>query len=601
MENSDPGSDICSEEPKNNQVPSSQLQCNQEIQLDVINSIKDGFALWDTNDKLIICNEQFQIFFTETAPLLKPGVKYQKFITAACNAKIFSSPDGSSKGFIADRIKRHANQSPAYEEKLSNGRWILINERPTSQQRTVSIITDITAQKEIQFATKTLAETDSLTGLFNRTRFNEQLKETFNSSLENSQMFGVLILDIDFFKSINDTRGHLAGDALLVEVADRLRNCVKPTDIIARLGGDEFAIIVPDIDAQTDLDELANNITNALSEIYKFESIRIQTSASTGIAVFPIHNHSPEDLFKNADIALYKAKEQGRNQYKRYDDDLHLEAEKHRKIEQELQIAIREKQLELFYQPQIDITSGKIIGAEALIRWRHEKMGMVSPADFIPIAEATNLMAPLGEWIIETACKQAKAWQVQGLPNIVVAINISPSQFKHRDLPLLIADTLAKNLLAPEWLEVEVTEGIAMELDCQYQFEKIKDMGVSIAIDDFGTGYSSLSQLINFSIDRLKIDRSFVTSINTNPERKAIFSAIVNMAETLKINVIAEGIETQDELITIRDLGCREAQGFLFSPALPANAFAHFLSANHSQKGNQKKNFPVSNKNFKYA
>ncbi len=558
-----------------------QLLLAQEIQMEVIGNIKDGFALWNHKDILIVCNARFQSLFFEIKAILKPGLSYKEFITAAYESEIFLPAGNNFEQQILKRLERRKSACFPYDERLTDGRWIHVHECKTPQQRTVSIFTDITEKKQSQIAVKNMVETDSLTGLYNRTIFNEHLGRIFELSKAGSKMFGVMFLDIDHFKSLNDTMGHRVGDALLSEVATRLRVHSRATDIIARLGGDEFAIITPDINDPTDMDIFANRIISALAETCHLETAKLQVSASIGVAVYPVHNTSPDELIRNADMALYKAKKDGGNQFRRFDRKLDQESKMHREIEKSLQVAIRSNQFELHYQPQYNTSTGQIIGAEALIRWHHPELGMVPPSVFIPIAESTNLILPISNWVVETACKQTKLWQEQGLPKIVVAVNVSPVQFKQHDLPNFIARVLEQTQLEPKWLEIEVTEGVAMEPDCQRQFEKIKEMGTSIAIDDFGTGYSSLSQLINFSIDRLKIDRSFVTSIDQDSERRAVFSAIVNMARSLNINVIAEGIETEQELSTIKAQGCKEAQGFFFCRPLPETSMTELL-ANHN-------------------
>jgi len=555
----------------------AQLQLAREIQMDAINNIRDGFVLWDCDDQLITCNSKFKSMFYEIQDMLMPGLKYEDFIEAACSNGIFSSQAGSIKKRVQKRLDRHQSESAPYEERLSDGRWLQTYEHKVSNQRTVGIFTDITEQKQSQTTVKLMVETDGLTGLYNRTMFNEYLIRTFERAKANNLMFGIMILDIDHFKSTNDTLGHQLGDALLREISGRLRQCIRASDTIARLGGDEFAVIAPDISEPEDMDIFAERILASLAEPYHVNGLEVKTTASLGMTVYPEHNACSDDLIRNADIALYKAKEEGRGRFKRFDNELDQEAKKRRRIEIELQRAIANDQLELFFQPQIDISSGKIVGAEALARWHHPEMGVISPADFIPIAEETKLILPLGDWVIKAACKQAKSWQDQGLQPIAVAVNISPVQFKQHELPNFIAQVLEETQLDPKWLEVEVTESVAMEHDCKQQFEEIKKMGIGIAIDDFGTGYSSLSQLTEFSVDRLKIDRSFVESIDKHDQRRAICSAIVNMGKSLNFNILAEGIETQEELAVIKSLGCDDAQGYLFAPALPSVTFVEFV------------------------
>ncbi len=553
------------------------LRQARDIQRDAIDNISDGFVLWDKDDRLIMCNSMFKFIYSELDDILSTGLRFEDFVRALYQRKIYESFEENVEQGIEKRISRHRVEDSPVEERLSDNRWIRINKRPASDGRIVGIVTDITAQKQSENAIKKLAETDVLTGLPNRALFNKRLQTAIINAKRSGLGVGLLLLDLDHFKLINDTLGHPVGDALLCEVALRIQKTARKSNTVARLGGDEFVIIVPDIEDRSDVCHFADRLGSLLANPYYLEDQKVHTSASIGISIYSSNSGGSDELFRDADIALYKAKEAGRGGYKLFDHRMRKSVTVRSSIEQELREAISCKQLELHYQPQIDVSTGHITGAEALLRWPTSKRTVMSPDQFIPIAESTGLIEPLCKWVLNTACHQAQKWQNDGLPPITIAVNISPMQFKHQRLIGIIGEALEQSQLEPKWLELEITEGVAMESSSASIFAEIKKLGIKMAIDDFGTGYSSLSQLMNFPVNRIKIDRSF---IKFHKNRK-FCSAIVNLGQSLNLDIIAEGVETLQELEALSKMGCNEMQGFVFAPALPAKTFVEFIRAHN--------------------
>ncbi|MCP4070182.1 MAG: EAL domain-containing protein [Hyphomicrobiales bacterium] len=556
------------------------LRDARDIQKDAIDNISDGFVLWGEDDRLIMCNSKYKSIYRELDDILSTGLRFEDFIRAAYQRGVYEAVDDNFEQALEMRVKRHRKEDDPIEEKLSSGRWIRVTKGPASDGRVVGIITDITTQKQSENAIKKLAETDALTGLPNRRLFTENLQVTIKTGKRTGKIAGILLLDLDRFKSTNDTMGHPTGDALLCEVANRLRECVRKTDTVARLGGDEFAIITSHVKELEDINTLANRIKLSLAKPYHLDGQEVHSSVSIGITVFPADSRNSDQLLRNADVALYKAKEAGRGGFMFFDSGMDKEISTQRTIEQGLREAINENQLELYYQPQVDVLTGKVIGAEALLRWSLPERGVISPEEFIPIAETCGLIIPLGEWIIDTACRQAQEWLETGLSPIMMAVNISPLQFKHHGLIGLVRKALEQSQLDPQLLELEITEGVAIEHSSIRVFEKIKRLGVKMAIDDFGTGYSSLSQLIKFPVNRLKIDKSFVSSRH----HMAVCAAIISLGKNLNLDVIAEGVETSEQLDALTKLGCHEMQGYLFAPAMPAKSFADFHRVHNPQE-----------------
>jgi diguanylate cyclase (GGDEF)-like protein len=427
--------------------------------------------------------------------------------------------------------------------------------------------TDITSEVSALEQARYLAEHDALTGLPNRLLLRDRLGEALARCERHPASAAVLCLDLDGFKEVNDSLGHASGDRLLVACANRLRACAPAGDTVARQGGDEFAILQADVQEPSDVERLCRRAVDTLARPFELDGHEVLVTASIGVALVPAGGGDPERLLQHADIALYRAKSNGRNRFCFFEPGMDQQRRERRRLKSELRAALAAGQLEVHYQPQIEIGTGGMVGVEALARWRHPERGMVPPAEFVPLAEQTGLIVALGERVLRTACRDAARW-----PGLRVSVNVSPVQFKQRDLAWTVAEALAETGLAPERLELEVTEGLLLHDtgEALAMLERLKALGVRIALDDFGTGCSSLSYLRKFPFDKIKIDRSFVFGLADQPDGGAIVRAIVHLGQSLGIQTCAEGVETQDQLVRLRRDGCREAQGYLFGRPGPA-------------------------------
>jgi diguanylate cyclase (GGDEF)-like protein len=438
---------------------------------------------------------------------------------------------------------------------------------------------DITARIRAESEIQQLINYDTLTGLPNRSLLHDRIRLAISQAAREHQLVGVLFLDLDRFKGINETLGHRIGDKLLKTVAKRLAACVRESDTLARLGGDEFVAILVGVNTAEGITTVAKKILMLISEPIYIDDQEIYTSGSIGIAVYPMDGEDSHTLLKHADLAMYQAKELDRNNFQFFSRDMNIKVLERMMLENSMRKALEREEFFLVYQPQVDARTGRITGMEALLRWQHPDLGLLTPDKFIYLAEETGFIVPIGEWVLRTACRQNKAWQRQGLPSVRVAVNLSAKQFGQYHLDEMISSTLMETGLEAEWLELEITESAIMKNADQNAsiLQKLKDMGVSLAIDDFGTGYSSLSYLKHFPISRLKIDRSFVRDITTNPDDAAIAEIIIAMAQTLKLSVIAEGVETRAQMELLSFNNCIEMQGYLFSRPVPAEQFVNLL------------------------
>jgi len=420
---------------------------------------------------------------------------------------------------------------------------------------------------------------DTLTALPNRSSFNERLKRMLAEASWHGQQAVVMLLDLDRFKAINDTMGHPAGDELLRVAAIRLTECVRADDMVARLGGDEFAILLPEMPAGTDLGKIAGKILDAFRNPFVLEGNEVFVSASMGIAVYPDDSNDADDLIKQADTAMYLAKRSGRNNFRFYSKELTVLASERFALESELRRAVERNELELYFQPKVWLADGALIGSEALLRWNHPQRGMVQPDQFISIAEDSGLILEIGEWVFREACQAAQAWNAPDMPLHKVAINLSARQFQSGDLAKTVSRILEETNCLPEWIELEITESMLLDehgevLQILNQFQ---ELGIAIAIDDFGTGYSSLSYLARYPINTLKIDRLFVSSIAEDPHRAELVRAIISIAHSLGLIVVAEGVDTQEQAAYLRERGCQIAQGYLYSKPMPRSVFQSLL------------------------
>jgi len=444
-----------------------------------------------------------------------------------------------------------------------------INGKPLNY---IEIFSDISERKAREETVRHLAHHDFLTDLPNRVLLNDRIAQAISHAGRTRTQVAVLFLDLDRFKTVNDSLGHSVGDKLLQEVARRLRGNIRSSDTVSRQGGDEFVVVMPDATDAADVARAAQKLLDAVSEVYSIDGHELITTPSIGISVYPHDGHDVETLLKNADAAMYHAKESGRNNYQFFTQDMNTRALERLSLERSLRRAIERGELRLQYQPQYDVRTGRIVGVEALTRWEHPDLGLLPPGRFMPFAEETGLVVPLGEWVLREACNQNRTWQNQGLTAVRVAVNISALQFRYAGFAKLVQKALAESGLEPRWLELEMTESVIMQ-DAERvieSLEQLKGLGVEFAIDDFGTGYSSLSYLKRFPINRLKIDQSFVRDITSDRDDAAITGAIIGLTGNLGLHTVAEGVETVEQLRFLEQHGCDEVQGFLFSkPLMP--------------------------------
>jgi diguanylate cyclase (GGDEF)-like protein len=440
------------------------------------------------------------------------------------------------------------------------------------------VATDISERRLRDARIEYLANFDALTGLPNRNLFMNRLEHALIQARRSQHGLGLLFLDIDRFKYINDCFGHAFGDNLLKAFALRLKSVLREGDTVARLGGDEFVIILGDIQEPENAPVLALRVLNAFLKPLSVDKRDLSVTTSIGVAVYPTDGNEPEVLLKHADVAMYRAKEGGRNAFQFYTADMGFKAVERMKLEHALHYALENNELELHYQPQIDLESGSVKSVEALLRWRHPELGMVAPIRFIQLAEETGLIIPIGKWVLKTACAQASAWQKEG-NEVRVAVNVSGRQFQEKDMPQLVQSVLDETGLDAAYLELELTESMLMT-DSEatvHILGQLKAVGVGISIDDFGTGFSSLSYLTRFPIDIIKIDQSFISSLSTKPEAASIALAVIALAKSLGLKTVAEGVETVDQLNFLQANGCDAIQGYYFSRPLSADAMTVLL------------------------
>ena len=461
--------------------------------------------------------------------------------------------------------------------------WFVANTVPLHDKdgQLISILStyeDITDRKRADEKIEFLAYHDTLTELPNRMLVQDRFHQAIAYAERSHSKVALLFLDLDNFKTINDSLGHLLGDGLIKIIAGRLVECMRDADTVSRQGGDEFLIILTSLEDADTIAPILVELMNRLSEPCVIEGHELTTSASIGISLYPDDGRDFDSLLKKADIAMYRAKDAGRNTYRFFDDQMNVETVEQLRLRSGLRRALAEDQLVLHYQPQIDIVTGNLIGAEALMRWHHPELGMIPPGRFIPIAEDSGLIIPIGEWALREACRQARAWQKAGMHSLTVAVNLSAIQFKRGDVEQSVVRALEESGLDPALLELELTESIIIQ-DTQTVLEtvqRLKRLGVKLSIDDFGTGYSSLSYLKRFQVDKLKIDQSFVLDLANDEEDAAIVSAIIHMARSLGLTTIAEGVENEQALARLREFGCDEAQGYFFARPMPSEEFIAF-------------------------
>ena len=443
----------------------------------------------------------------------------------------------------------------------------------------LAIVHDITERKRYEEQLEFQANHDALTGLPNLNLLSDRIRQALLISRRSKQEVGVFLLDLDNFKLINDTLGHDSGDQLLNLIAQRLNGMIRAGDTVARQGGDEFIVIVSDQALSENAPLLAEKILDVVAQPLAVDGREVVLTVSIGICIYPRDGEDPQSLVKNAEVAMYRAKEQGRNCFQFYTGEMNAKSLARMTLENHLRYALEREELTLYYQPKVNLASGQITGMEALLRWQSPELGMITPDAFIPLAEETGLVVPIGAWVLKEACAQTKAWRDAGLPPLVVAVNLSPRQFRQQDIAAVVEQCLRETGLDPRCLELEITESMVMQDSERVTsvLNQLKRMGVSLAMDDFGTGYSSLGYLKRFPFDKLKIDKSFVRDITSEPNNAAIAKTVIAMAHSLHMKVIAEGVETQGQLNYLRLHDCDEMQGYFFSRPVPAEKFERLL------------------------
>ena len=537
-----------------------------------VNNIPQGLVVYDSSAHVTVCNRRYIEMFGLSADVVKPGCAMQDLIS---HRKETGSFDGDVEEFCASII-RDVSLGKATNQitDAPGGRAIQIINQPLEAGGWIATIEDVTERRDAEARITHLAHYDPLTDLPNRALFHARLAEELTRIAAGKQL-AVLYIDIDEFKSVNDTLGHLIGDELLKAVAVSLSGCVRGDDFVARLGGDEFAVVQTAVRSEADVVDLVTRIFDAIRLPYECLGHQVTTDASIGVALAPQHGADLHEILKNADMAMYAAKSAGRRTYRFFEPDMDALVKARRLLEMDLRQAMSDDVLEVYYQPCLSLQDNKITGCEALLRWRHPQRGMVSPAEFIPIAEETGLINQIGEWVLTTACAEATTWP----EDIKLAVNVSPVQFKSGTLALKIVAALAASGLAASRLELEITEAVLIRDDdaALAILHQLRAIGVRIALDDFGTGYSSLSYLQRFPFDKIKIDRCFINDIEEPEGSSCIVQAVVNIAAARHMTTTAEGVETRQQQQLLRMLGCSEMQGYLFSTAKPAAEIKQLL------------------------
>ncbi len=543
----------------------------------LVESLSQGVLLFDRDDKLMLRNSHFLALYPQLADIAVKGISYQDLLRYELASELTQDAGVFSAGTeLRDRIARHGEAHLVYEREMSGDRHILVNEYRTPDNETVVVYTDISELKRRERKIEHLAHHDALTGLPNRVLFHERLNQALSDATEQADHVAVICLDLDRFKAVNDTLGHQIGDMLLQEVARRIRSVLNDRDTACRLGGDEFAVICPGVGDPTHATSLAWRLLDALAQPFFIQDHTVMTGTSIGIAISGQDGAAPATLLKNADLALYRAKSDGRGTFRFFEREMDLKAQSRRMMEMALRAAVSRNELEVHYQPLVDVHTSQVMGAEALLRWNVPGQGYVSPAQFVPLAEETGLINEIGRWVLRTACHDAAKWT----DDIRVAVNLSPAQLRNADFVDYVEEVLKETGLTPGRLELEITESMLLhntEANTRLLLN-LKALGVRISMDDFGTGYSSLGNLRSFPFDKIKIDKSFISDLTHRPDAAAIIRAILTLGRSLGMTTTAEGVETRDQLAYLRAEGCMEVQGYYFAKALPNERFCMVLS-----------------------
>jgi len=557
------------------------LRTAQERLAGAVDSLSDCFALYDADDRLVLCNRALRQLYAPVADALRPGARFETFMREAIGSGLFSKGRSSPDVFLQRRLSRHKNPSGAFEVEHADGRWFQVSEQRLPEGGCISIATEITERKEAERRIDFLAHHDGLTELPNRALFHDRLAMSLAQANRGRSQVAVLLINIDNFRHVNDSRGPSVGDLLLKEIARRLIECGRTADTVARLDGDEFAIIQGPLESADEAAILAEQVIASISEPINIDNEKIIVDASVGVTLYPADAADMTQLVKNADIALSRAKERMRGSYEFYADELGQQARHRIELAAGIRDAIDKDQFFLQYQPKISLVDGGIVGAEALVRWRHPERGIISPADFVAAAESSPLILDIGEWVAERACRQIATWIDAGVPVVPVAINASGAQFHDDQFLARLNGAVAACGIDPSLIEIEITETALMnEEDAAVQtMTKLVERGHSLSIDDFGTGYSSLAYLSRFPVGKLKIDQAFIRGLPDAEEQAEIVRAVVRLGHGLNMKVLAEGVETKEQDAFLQSIDCDEAQGYLFGRPLDADDFAPLLTA----------------------
>ena len=538
-----------------------------------ISHMSQGLCMFDKHERLVVCNTRYAQIYNLPPEMMRPGTTLTQILEHRFAHGIV--PKTGRENYVVGRKRLVAEGLDAQDEiELEDGRTIFIQHHPMKDGGWVATHEDVSEQRRVEARVRHLARHDALTDLPNRAYLRDEM-DKLGPRIQRQENIAVLCLDLDHFKAVNDTLGHAVGDHVLVEVAARLQQCARDGDVVARLGGDEFAVIAQALEDPRDAAAIAARIVKAMAEPMEIAGHQINIGASVGIALAPSDGDAAETLLKNADTALYRAKSEGRGTYHFFERGMDDALQHRRMLEQGLKVALAGGQFRLMYQPLIDLETNRICCFEALLRWDHPEKGAISPVEFIPVAEETGLIASIGEWVLREACSAAANWPA----DVRIAVNLSPAQFKQRGLVDHVVRALGDAGLKPQRLELEVTESLLLA-DTQSTLailHRLRELGVRISMDDFGTGYSSLSYLRSFPFDKIKIDRTFVAGLEPGDESTAIIRAVVGLGHSLGMSTTAEGVETEAQLAAVREQGCNEVQGFLFSPPLPASSVPALL------------------------
>jgi diguanylate cyclase (GGDEF)-like protein/PAS domain S-box-containing protein len=499
------------------------------------------------------------------------AMSYSDLWPAAERANHLEALQAVAEAYQSSQSWHHAKANGELIEVVTFGRRITFDDRAAF----LVTVMDVTERRRAEARIAHMAHHDALTDLPNRTVFSQRLNDALTRTRRDRQRMAVLWIDLDHFKSVNDSFGHSVGDRLLKAAAERLRHAIGEGVLVARLGGDEFAVLLEQVVTPNDAGAVAERLIETLSVAFEFDGTEMTVGTSVGIALYPGDGETADEMLRNADLALYRAKADGRGTHHFFEPEMDRQAQKRRSLERDLRKGLTRGEFELYYQPLIDLASERITAFESLLRWNHPQRGMVPPVEFISVAEETGLIVPIGEWVLQAACSEAASWP----DDVKIAVNLSPLQFRNRNLVAAVINALAHSGLAPERLELEITESVLLaETDSNIAtLHQLRALGVRISMDDFGTGYSSLGYLRSFPFDKIKIDRSFVSEIAQDEDCAAIIRAISGLGRSLRIRTTAEGVETAAQLGRLRDEGCTEVQGYYFSPPRPASDVAGLL------------------------